>query len=432
MASRLDDPSRLHAVRRSGIVDSERELVFDELTKAAAQVLRAPYALISIMDNVQAFWKSTYGLPDSMRSEDVADSFCQYVVERGQDLFTEDVRHNEITRSNPTIEAKGLRAWAGCPVEFEGEILGTLCVIDSQIREWTAEDRHVLHALAAIASREIALRVQVRDAQRAAERATSESARIRSLLDTLRASLLPPLLPTIVGLDLGAWFEAADDGNMLLGDFYDMFPLGNGRWGLVVGDVCGHGVEAAKLTSLVRYSLRSAAVHHRDPARVLEEVDAAIRSDTTDVGRFATVCYFHIDTREGIQIRWARAGHPYPVISSATTNARICRGADGPPVGITIAGGPSTWSVGEFTLEPGERVLIYTDGLTDGCCTSTGERLGEARLLEIIDRFDGVGSEPSDPSSATFVAHLTGAVRLEFSVRADDIALVVLHATPVI
>lgn len=425
MSSVLRSASRLETVRRSGLVDSDREAVFDELTKAAAQLLRAPYALISIMEETYSFWKSTYGLPSAMRSENVSDSFCQYVVEGRHELLTEDVRFHEVTRDNPTIEAKGTRAWAGCPVELHGEILGTLCVIDSEVREWTIEDRNVLHALAAIASREITLRAELRNAEIEAARANTESERTRDLLATIRASLLPPLLPPIEGVELEAWFAAADDSDALLGDFYDVFPLGENRWGLVVGDVCGHGVEAAKLTSLVRYSLRSAAVHRSDPAQVMAEVDAAIRADPLDRGRFATVCYFTIDTTDGIAITWARAGHPFPVLCSVDGSARLCVGADGPPLGITGNVGPMTWTVAELVLDIGQRLLVHTDGLTDARSATTGERLGDDGLLAAVAEF---GS--TQTPGASLANSLEALISKEFEQRADDIALIVLRATP--
>jgi sigma-B regulation protein RsbU (phosphoserine phosphatase) len=133
---------------------------------------------------------------------------------------------------------------------------------------------------------------------------------------------------------------------MLLGDFYDAFPLGNGRWGIVVGDVCGHGVEAAKLTSLVRYSLRSAAVHHPDPSAALAEVDAVISRDATDPGRFATACYFQLELGDPVRLSYGRAGHPHPIhhvdtggLASSTTRPAIrsasCSTAPSPPARAT-------------------------------------------------------------------------------------------------
>lgn len=380
MSKPMADPTRLDAVRRSGMIGSPREAIFDELTKAAAHLMRAPYALISIMDDTDSYWKSTFGLPTAMRSEPVAESFCQYVVDRGSDLLTEDVTVEPITRDNPTIEAKGLRAWAGTAVELDGHALGTLCVIDREVRTWTDEDHEILRSLASIASHEIQLRSELTASKNAAARAKSESDRVRSLLDTLRTSLLPPSLPDIPGVELAAWFEAAADGDMLLGDFYDAFPCGEGRWSVVVGDVCGHGVEAAKLTSLVRYSLRSAALHHDDPAKIMAEVDRAIRLDVSDVGRFATVCYFEIDTRSGLRLRWSRAGHPHPVLISSDGTALPLPGADGPPLGI----GSSLWTVGTAHLKDGETILLYTDGLSESHVAGADERLGEGRLLDLI------------------------------------------------
>jgi phosphoserine phosphatase RsbU/P len=418
----MSDPDRLAAVRRSGLIGSAREPVFNELAKAAAQILRTKYALISVLDDELSFWKATYGLAPDTRVESVADSFCQYVVEREQELFTADVRLNEITRANPSIERKDLRAWAGYPVELDGEILGTLCVMDNQRREWTADDRTVLQSLAALASREIALRVQLAEAEQSAERATTETMRIHALLATIRSSLLPPTLPVIDGLELEGWFAAADDSDLLLGDFYDVFPLEERRWGLVVGDVCGHGAEAAKLTSLVRYSLRSAAARTNDPAEVLGEVDRAIRNDATDPGRFATVCYLIVDTRTGCSIRWARAGHPHPIIVSASGTVQICHGADGPPLGLQS--GPSGWSVSEFDLNDGDRLLVHTDGLTDVRSTATQQQLGEDGLIAVLHDMsnDPVGRVGS------LIAYVTSKIEPDLWAREDDIALIALSA----
>jgi phosphoserine phosphatase RsbU/P len=423
-ASAFGAKSRLDAVRRSELAQTDREPFFDELTKTVAQLLRAPYALISIMEETHSFWKSTYGLPLSMRSENVSDSFCQYVVECRAELLTDDVRNHPVTRLNPTIESKGVRGWAGCPVELDGEVLGTLCVIDSEVREWTLDDRNVLRALAAMASREITMRAQLRGAEEAVARATTESARVSLLLATIRTSLLPPLLPTITGLELEAWFCAADDSDTLLGDFYDVFPLGENRWGLVVGDVCGHGVEAAKLTSLVRYSLRSAAVRHRDPAQVMVEVDAAIRADSLNGARFATVCYFDIDTTDETVVRWARAGHPFPILLDIDGKSNYCSGAEGPPLGIAAGVGPASWTASEFTLSPGQQVLVYTDGLTDVRSSTTGAFLGEAGLLESVGRFCA-----NTEQTTSLVSHVVQHARECFDVHGDDIALIVLRST---
>lgn len=385
---------------------SPSEPIFDELTKAAASLLRAPYALISIMGDTESHWKSTFGLPDEMRSEPITESFCQYVVAGGEDLLVEDVRTNEVTRSNPTIEAKGVRAWAGTPIELQGELLGTLCVIDSTVRAWSIDDHNILRSLAAIASHEIAMRAEIAAVHGAAMSAQGENERMRRLLDTLRASLLPPRIPDIAHAGIAAWFEAASDGEMLLGDFYDVFPLGDDKWAVVVGDVCGHGVEAAKLTSLVRYSLRAAAMHHNDLNAMMAEVDRAIRLDDLDVGRFATVCYLEVDAGgEILHVRWARAGHPFPIRVGSDGNAHELSGADGPPLGIETRSG---WTEGSFALHPGETVVLYTDGVTESRLDASRARLQVSGLVELLGSPMGTERASGEQLMERLVAQLHG------------------------
>lgn len=381
------DAERLDAVAKSGLVDSEREAVFDELTKAAAQLLDAPFAFMTAVDEVRSFWKSTYGIEDGTRANAVEDSFCQYVIESNENLIVDDARAHPVTSDNPSIESMGVRAWAGCPVRLDGQVLGTFCVVDQRERAWTDRDRSVLESFAEIAAREIELRTELRFAE-------SEADRYEELLDTLRLSLMPPSLPEIEGLALAAWHHPAAESDMVLGDFYDVFPLGERRWGIVVGDVCGHGVEAAKLTALVRYSLRSAAVHHQNPADVMHEVDAAIRRDPASDRRFATVCYLDVqmgDLGEAVVIRLARAGHPLPAVISSDGSVRFLSDAGGPPLGILEE--PGDYGVGEHELQPGEILVVYTDGVTECREASEDVMLGEDGWRDILA---GVGSSPAD------------------------------------
>ena len=255
----------------------------------------------------------------------------------------------------------------------------------------------------------------------ARERLEHEADRYRALLDTLRASLLPPQLPAIPGIELAAWFEPAADGEMLLGDFYDAFPLSNGRWGIVVGDVCGHGVEAAKLTSLVRYSLRSAAVHHPDPSAVMSEVDAAISRDTIDPGRFATACYFQLELGDPVRLSYGRAGHPHPIHRDRHGRTRLLDDATGHPLGIVLNG---RFTTGTCNLEAGETILVYTDGITECRHPKTNDLLGEAGLLEAI------ATAPVDASPATLIEHVVQHLRAIAPTFTDDIVLFAVRAGP--
>lgn len=387
-ASRVHDSARLEAVRTSGLVDTEPEVVFDELTAAAARLLRAPFAFMTVVDHERSFWKSTVGIVDGTRWNAVEDSFCQYVIQLDDELIVGDATRNEITRDNPSIESMGVRAWAGCPIVLGDQVLGTFCVVDQVEREWTDEERTVLKSLAVIASREIALRAE-RDAEAARrEAAIAQADELRTLLDTLRVSLSPPAPPMIPGLELAVWFKPADDAHLLLGDFYDAFPLDHHTWAIVIGDVCGHGAHAARLTAMIRYTLRSALVHHDDPAAAVAEVDEALRRDGVDQGRFATLCVFRISiAADGVRVRHVRAGHPYPILMPSEGATRPLDGAGGPPVGLATPVS-TPWTTGDFRLAAGDVVIAYTDGATD-CADPSGTRLGDQGLLRLIADSEG-------------------------------------------
>src|SRR5205807_7504245 len=92
----------------------------------------------------------------------------------------------------------------------------------------------------------------------------------------LQQSLLPPLLPEIPGIEIAARYRATGAGNLVGGDFYDVFQDGGGDWAVVVGDVAGIGAEAAAITGLARYTVRAVAMHEFRPSRVLRALNEAI------------------------------------------------------------------------------------------------------------------------------------------------------------
>ncbi|HYD10692.1 MAG TPA: PAS domain-containing protein, partial [Acidimicrobiales bacterium] len=102
-----------------------------------------------------------------------------------------------------------------------------------------------------------------RDAARASE------AHARELAETLQSSLIPPAPPVIPGLEVGAEYRPAGLGHEVGGDFYDVFEVGRGDWGVVLGDVCGKGAAAAAVTALARYTVRAAAMRTRRPRSIL-------------------------------------------------------------------------------------------------------------------------------------------------------------------
>jgi PAS domain S-box-containing protein len=176
---------------------------------------------------------------------------------------------------------------------------------------------------------------------------------------TLQESLLPAELPVIEGLELAARYEAAGEVNEIGGDFYDCFPLNDGRWAFALGDVCGKGAEAAAVTALARYTLRAIAPHQTSPAAALTQLNESLRRQRDD-GRFCTIAlgFLSADHRT---LTLALGGHPQPLLRSAD-GCVVAVGTPGTTVGVTD---DPVFADREVQLAAGDTVALFSDGLAD-------------------------------------------------------------------
>ena len=126
------------------------------------------------------------------------------------------------------------------------------------------------------------------------------------------------------GLEVAAHYHPASPDEVG-GDFYDLFPLDDGRWGLFLGDVCGKGAGAAVVTSLARYTLRAAAVDDPDPVAVLTKLNTALHREATEPAhRFCTVVFGVLTpTADGCDVVLAGGGHPPPALLRADGTAAL-------------------------------------------------------------------------------------------------------------
>ncbi len=223
----------------------------------------------------------------------------------------------------------------------------------------------------------------ITSARRAADELAASHRRLAHIARTLQTSLLPPTLPDIDGIELGAAFDALGDGYEVGGDFYDVFQLADGRWALTLGDVCGKGSQAAVVTALARYTLRAAAMRRSNPAAVLKMLNEAVHRQQPD--QFCTVVYATIDPATGA-VDLALGGHPHPLVLR-TTGQVTAVGTTSPLLGPYEAWSGSTDS---FTLDPGDLLVLYTDGVTDA--RSGTELFGDERLAATVASAKGHGA----------------------------------------
>lgn len=204
-----------------------------------------------------------------------------------------------------------------------------------------------------------------------AELERAEGARAQ-IAETLQRGLLPPPLPYIPGWSLAAMYRPAGAENEVGGDFYDAFRIAGG-WMVVIGDVTGRGAEAASITALARYTLRTAAVLTDDPLVGLATLNRALlaRRDAALCSIVAVV--LSEDPAEPVRV--AVAGHLPPLL------------VDGDAVVDAVAAHPVLgafsdveWEIGEVRVTAGQQLVLITDGVIDAGDSSG--RFGEARLHE--------------------------------------------------
>ena len=408
------DPGRLAAVHATGLLDTGPEDNFDRLASLAAMLLDAPMAFVTLVDDRRSFWKSAVGaIPERVaqaRETRVEHSFCQHVIESSGAIFVQDAELDPRTSANPLVHALSVKAWAGFPVRSAaGDVLGSFCVVDTRPRRWSARDIEVLRTLSYSASGEIALLDAVEVAQREARRSTA-------LARTLQESLLVPVLPHVPGLELASRYRPAGAGGELAGDFFDVFQGIGDSWHAVIGDVCGKGVEAARMTALARYTLRAAAMRGGPPSAMLTELNDALAHQAEGRGLYLTALVATVrETDDGFAATLALAGHPPALVRRACGSVEEA-GRHGSLLGIFSH---VTLHDVELLLAPGDVLVLHTDGLTDA--RRGDERFGEARLRGAI-------AAASRPSAGTVVAELDAAVAgFSDGPADDDLALLVLR-----
>jgi len=297
------------------------------------------------------------------------------VSEKFQRAYALDERHLGLMR---VVAARS----AMCvPLVARDRVLGLLNFVRDEERPF---DQDALE-LAEDVARRLALAID--NAMLFQERAEGER-RFRRLAETLQGSLLPPHLPDIPGMELAAAYRPAAKGLEVGGDFYDVFPLEGDHWGIVMGDVCGKGPEAASLTAFARYTLRAAAVQHRQPSRAVMALNKALlRDGRHDAGRFLTVAFARLrPTASGVELSLVLGGHPPPLVVRGDGLVEAA-GTPGTLVGVVDE---IELTDAVVTLAPGDLLLCFTDGVTEA--RRGGELFGDGRLARLAA--DSAGLAP--------------------------------------
>jgi GAF domain-containing protein len=153
--AKLADPARLQALENTGLLGVKEDPVLHRLTRLAAKTLEASVALMSLVEEDRQFFASSWGLPEPWATErgtTLLHSFCQHVVVSNQPLLVTDARKHPLVQGNLAIEDLDVIAYIGVPLmDSRDNILGSMCVIEHEPRQWRSQDVEILHDFAAAA-----------------------------------------------------------------------------------------------------------------------------------------------------------------------------------------------------------------------------------------------------------------------------------------
>ncbi|KZB86892.1 PP2C family protein-serine/threonine phosphatase [Amycolatopsis regifaucium] len=296
---------------------------------------------------------------------------------------------DETTVVNALLWERGLRALLGVPMMAGDDLVGVLHVGSVTPREFTEADVDLLRLVAA----RIALAVQI-----------DVSTADRAAASALQRSLLPGRLPDVTGMQFAARYVPGTEPGVG-GDWYDLFPLPGDRFGIVMGDVAGHGLNAAVIMGRIRSALRAYALESDDPAEVLSKLDRKVHH--FEPGALATVVYGLLPaSRDSVAI--SLAGHLPPVLAMRDRPSVFVDAPVDPPIGVTGVNRRRT----DIDLPPGSVLALYTDGLVE-----RRDHLIDVGLRRLADV---ITAEPPGVVCARVMAALVGSTPAQ-----DDIALLV-------
>ena len=330
---------------------------------------------------------------------DVSAELLLRVIESGQhELLSVDQEAAPFDALTALLPVEELRAQAAAlrpadvlalPMAARGGTLGALVMVRRSGRGFAPTDVALLGRFADRAA--LAL-----DSARIYE----DHARVARVLEE---SLRPPGLPVVPGVEIATSFRAAAEHLEIGGDFYDVHG-DDGSWLVVLGDVCGKGVDAAVLNSRARQSIRTAARYDRSPGRILSTLNDVLYDDASD--KFVTVVCALVSPRDdgSVLVQVAVAGHPAPLVVRADGEV------EQPAVNGRLAGvirHDDPYEEVGFELLSGDAMVLFSDGIYE----AKGPRglYGMDRLRKVLARYAGSGAVPMcEAIEQDVVEHLGG------------------------
>ncbi|MEU9783596.1 SpoIIE family protein phosphatase [Streptomyces phaeochromogenes] len=248
----------------------------------------------------------------------------------------------------PHITDLEITSAAYLPLIAQARPIGAIGLLYNDRQGFSSEDRNVLVALGSSIAQSL-------------QRAMFYEQE-KDLAQGLQQAMLPRSIPSVPGADIAVRYRSGSLGRDIGGDWYDVIPLPGGRVGAVIGDVQGHDTHAAAVMGQLRIVLRAYAAEGHTPATVMAR--ASVFLHELDTERFATCLYAEVDLSTGV-MQVVRAGHIDPLVRDTDGSCRRLPVEGGLPLGLSALFGRLEYPVNTLELDPGQTLLLCTDGLVE-------------------------------------------------------------------
>jgi sigma-B regulation protein RsbU (phosphoserine phosphatase) len=382
----------LEAISAAGLQNLRLDELLDEILRLIAAAVDAPRAVLLLRDEREDVLvaRAAVGLEGLVELSDVrvpiGVGVAGTIAAENRPRVVPDLSEIQVHSSYLREYSRSL---AGVPLRLEGQVIGVLHVNSDQPNRFSEDDLSLLIPAAERAALAIA-RARIVE-------------RERGIAETLQRSLLPRSLPAVQGLELEARFTPGASVEVG-GDWYDALPLPGGRLACVIGDVAGKGLRAASLMGELRAGLRAYAIEGGGPIETLARLDRLASRSM----HMATAVLMQVDPASG-EAEFGSAGHLPPLLVRADGSAVFLAGGASAPLLAFHDDVPP----GTAALDPGDRVVLYTDGLVERRWEVIDDSL--ERLRSSAEGFDGGLDELCD--------HLMDSMRAPAGTPQDDIAM---------
>ena len=412
---RSHELERINQISQSISGELDMEPLIRDVIEHTQNTINADCAFVGLLENSRL--NTIYITPgvsgyDSWSVTTSENKVLSDLVESGRPILISDFEDYEAysdLRNDPFIKENNIKSLIACPIINKDKVTGVICGFSHMINTFTSSDSYFLSLLAsqvaiALDNARLFNEISSRDKRRDLQ---------LSVAQKLQANRIPEFFKQNVAA-VSCRLQPVDE---LAGDFCDVFSLGRHSIALVVGDVANKGIAASLMTFSLLSMFRDVAKTLKPPCEILDTINRSLIGQVKEDGWFATAFYGRLNTRTGI-FTFSSAGHEQPIWHHADSGEVEMLEVEGYPLGLFKC---FSYETREIKLNEGDRIVFYTDGITDAT-NEKKQRFGHDRLREFIRINGHLTGEEFNSALLKKVEDFTGGLKQK-----DDIIVSLLE-----